>query len=264
MTSRIFSRFLALGIVLSAPLMGQDVVNGDFSNQSSIVKGSTGSLLIDDLDAGWAGNTNHGRAMNAQSSANIGSSIAALSTSGNTGGFLLVDTNVASTSDATLWNLFSFGSNLSTLSLDVAVLTNPVRNDGTPIDLSAEVSVANAGNIQYRVYGFNGDAAALTSALTAENIRTGGNFLNTPAPSFTLVGGGSLSAVAALDTWETQSLTLSDNPGTYDYALLGFFVSGNGGLGVGIDNVTVIPEPATVAFLSMAVALLYIVRRRRA
>jgi hypothetical protein len=81
---------------------------------------------------------------------------------------------------------------------------------------------------------------------------------------FTQLASGNLSAVTALNTWESQSITSSNTDTTYDYLLVGFYAPDEAAShGAGIDNVSVIPEPSALTLLAGVLGLVLILRRRR-
>jgi hypothetical protein len=74
--------------------------------------------------------------------------------------------------------------------------------------------------------------------------------------SFTVTGANTYSAVAGTDSWS----------GTFSGSLTGMEVFNNGGgnsSDVGFNNLTVVPEPGTFAFVSAGVALLFTCQRRK-
>lgn len=75
--------------------------------------------------------------------------------------------------------------------------------------------------------------------------------------SFTVTGAGSYSAVAGSDSWS----------GTFSGSLIGMDVFNNGGgngSDVGFNNLTVVPEPGTLAFILASGALLFACQWRKA
>ncbi|MEO0795556.1 MAG: hypothetical protein AAFX93_10350 [Verrucomicrobiota bacterium] len=223
------------------------VVNGDFSNGQEFH--NDWNLRTSGLDIGWTGYGNIGYTLNVSQTTDSSvtqdryGSFLYESTSGNPGGFLLVDCG-SHTASATLFNLTTGGAVYNTLSLDVAVLTTYDYDGGNTVTVQAPgvAATTNTDAVTYVVYGFTGDVVALENALIADDVSIQSNKLFRPQASsgFTQLATGSITTggLSALDQWENVQIPLS-NTGNYDFYLVGFYADhiGNPAAGVALDNV---------------------------
>ncbi|GHC13138.1 hypothetical protein [Cerasicoccus arenae] len=243
------------------------IVNGDISSDAltSPQDAATYTLQSSEVNAGWVSSDSVTYNFNALSTVIFpGSDIASIqyaSTSGNPGGFYLGE-NVTSLSQSTSWNLFTLAGDVFELSIDVAVLDSYVNNDTLTYPIGGAVT-GNSANLSVALYGFSGDLTALSSALATDAISIDGNNLAAPTTGFTaLVSPTSLSAVGSLNTWETQSFSISGN---YTYYLFGLSGVSGGVQGVSIDNVIVaVPEVSTyISGLGFILLGCFLYRHRR-
>ncbi|MBK1859784.1 hypothetical protein [Cerasicoccus arenae] len=228
------------------------IVNGDISSNALIKAEDASSYTLQsgDLNAGWVSSNSVNFSLNADAAASVPNpktaSIQYASSSGNPGGFYLAE-KTESNFVATTWNLFTLSGTVNELSIDIAVLDSFVSNDSSVIAIP-DAAVVNSSNLSFVLYGISGDLATALST----PIGIDGNILNAPngAGGFTtLLAPTAMSTVSSLNTWETQTFSIT---GSYAYYLFGMAnnggVSGNGVQGVGIDNVSIstspIPEPS--------------------
>ena len=246
------------------PASAQLILNGGFENGADFVDfGFSDVMTTSQIDAGWVTNTNSSRTFgDGESSSTLAdgwdSNSSNRFTDGGNPNSWMIANNGLDNSAATMWNLSTWDDDVPEVTVDVIVNNNEGNLTGAV--------VGNSGNIEYAIYGFTGDETALGTALGTADFGTPDNKLSDPngVSGFTQLASGSLSPVGALNTWETQSITSSNTTSSYDYLLVGFYAPDTiASYGAGIDNVTVIPEPSTVALLAGSLGFLTLVKRRR-
>ena len=239
---------LALGAValLTGGASAAVIVGADFNDPATAPAGTLGFnavITTAQADLGWFSNPNQARMFNfARDFSDIDFVWASEPAQ--------PDTSEASTLN--LVNDAKATTGLKTLRLDVMVQS---------ADNPSAAPLANSADVMVSLWGYNGDAATVDGKLAAVT-----NAANPSGGSadITWLDSQALSAVTALDTWETQTFNIDMGAG-YDYILLALSSPGSSSTlyawGVGIDNVDIIPEPATLGVL--ALGGLALIRRRR-
>ncbi len=84
------------------------------------------------------------------------------------------------------------------------------------------------------------------------------------APTGTTILGEVVVAQSSIsnDGWSTHTMDLDFDGSSYEY--IGVAVVGHGALTLGVDNVDIVPEPATVGLLGLGALIALMVRRIRA